>query len=55
MFGKYKDDLEGFKLELQFLKQQGGTGNNSQSSLDVNVNTINGKAQAMDHVYKMFQ
>jgi hypothetical protein len=55
MFGQYKDDLEGFKKELQFLKNKGGSGNDMHSFPDVNVNTINGKAQAMDHVQKMFQ
>lgn len=55
MFGKYKDDLEGFKSELRFLKNKGASGNSTHSILDVNINTINGKAQAMDHVIKMFQ
>ena len=55
MFGQYKDDLEGFKKELQFLKNKGGSSNDMHSFPDVNVNTINGKAQAMDHVQKMFQ
>lgn len=55
MYGELKDDLDGFKRKLEVLKKKGASSNSSYSLPDVNVATINGKAQAMDYLQSIFQ